>query len=556
MPVALQCKKMHRICPRLFIRSSPAQFQRARFACLATLCADFLIMHMHLPSVLSFLIWVPVVSGIFVLTFAPSATLARAVALFGALLSLLPAIQLVSQFDNSSSAMQFVERVDWLPQFGASYHLGVDGISLWFTMLTAVTTLIIFIASWRSVTKQVAQFYGAFLVLAGCMQGVFTSLDGMLFFAFFEASLIPLYLLIGTWGSGEKRIYAALRFFFFSLFGSLAMLAALIYLWTQAHTFDIDAWRALKLDFIPQVVIFLCFVAAFSVKVPMWPVHTWLPDVNAEGPTGAAVLLGMLKIGGYGMLRYVLPIVPDASHFFAPAMIALSLVAIIYGSLVALAQTDMRKLLAYSGVAHMGLVTLGLFTFDRIGTEGAVVQMLSYGVVSGAMLLCTGVLFDRTRNGSIDAYGGVANTMPKFATYAMLFSMANVGLPGTSGFVGEFLVLMGAIRFNFWVGAAAALSLILSAAYTLWMYKRVMFGAVKNDRVAKLRDIGRREFVLFGAIAVLVLAIGVHPKTFTDAIGPSVENALAASQGSSLPTDPSAPSYDAHHETVSERQPG
>jgi NADH-quinone oxidoreductase subunit M len=511
---------------------------------------------MHLPSVLSFLIWIPVVSGIFVLTFSASASLSRAVALFGAILGILPLAPLLARFDASSSAMQLVERVDWLPQFGISYHLGVDGISLWFTVLTAVTTLIIFIASWQSVTKQVAQYYGAFLVLSGCMQGVFASLDGMLFFVFFEAALIPLYLLIGAWGTGERRVYAAFRFFFISFLGSLAMLAALIYLWTQAHTFDIDAWRTLKLGFTPQIVVFLCFLAAFSVKVPMWPVHTWLPDVNAEGPTGAAVLLGMLKIGGYGLMRFVLPIVPDASHFFAPAMIVLSLVAVIYGSLVALAQTDMRKLLAYSAVAHMGLVTLGLFTFDRIGVEGAVMQMLSYGIVSGAMLLCTGVLFDRTRNGSIDAYGGVANTMPKFATYAMLFSMANVGLPGTSGFVGEFLVLMGVIRVNFWIGATAALSLILSAAYTLWMYKRVMFGAVRNERVARLRDLGKREFVLFGAMAVLVLGIGVHPKTFTDAIGPSVEGFLSAVQGSSLPGDASASSFDARHAAVAERSPG
>ncbi|BBP99816.1 NADH dehydrogenase subunit M [Burkholderia sp. SFA1] len=511
---------------------------------------------MHLPSVLSFLIWIPVVSGIFVLTLSPSAKLARAAALFGAVLGALPLVPLVAHFDAASGAMQFVERIEWLPQFGIAYHLGVDGISLWFTVLTAVTTLIVFAASWQSVTKQVGQYYGAFLVLSGCMQGVFASLDGMLFFVFFEASLIPLYLLIGTWGGGERRVYAAIRYFFFSLLGSLAMLAALIYLWSQAHTFDIGAWRHLQLGFAAQIAIFVCFLAAFSVKVPMWPVHTWLPDVNAEGPTGAAVLLGMLKVGGYGLLRYVLPIVPDAAHFFAPAMIALSLVAVVYGSLVALAQTDMRKLLAYSAVAHMGLVTLGLFTFDRMGTEGAVVQMLSYGIVSGAMLLCTGVLVERTNDGSIDAYGGVANTMPRFAVYAMLFAMANVGLPGTSGFVGEFLVLMGAIRVNFWIGAAAASSLILSAAYTLWMVKRVIFGAVKNQRVATLRDLGKREFALFGAMAVLVLAIGVHPKTFTDAMGPSVESLLSAAQGSSLPADDNAPSYDAHHVTVSERTPG
>jgi NADH-quinone oxidoreductase subunit M len=511
---------------------------------------------MHLPSVLSLLIWIPVVAGGVVFALGQSPKLARSIALVGAILSLLPVIPLVVGFDEASGAMQFVEKLDWLPQFGIAYHLGVDGISLWFTVLTAATTLIVMIASWESVTKQIAQYYGAFLVLSGCMQGVFTSLDGMLFFVFFEATLIPLYLLIGTWG-GERRAYAAVRFFFFSLVGSLAMLAAFIFLWSQTRTFDLATWQALKLDFTPQIVIFLCLIAAFSVKVPMWPVHTWLPDVHSDGPTGAAILLGMLKIGGYAMMRFVLPILPDASHFFAPAMITLSLVAVLYGSLVALVQTDIRKLIAYSSVAHMGLVTLGLFTFDRMGTEGAVVQMLSYGIVSGAMLLCAGVLVDRTQNGSIDAYGGVVNTMPKFALFAVLFAMANVGLPGTSGFVGEFLVLMGTIRFNFWIGAIASLTLILSAAYTLWMVKRVIWGAVKNERVASLRDLCKRESILLGAMAVLVLAIGMHPKTFTDAIGPSVEGMLAAAQGSSLPDDTSAPAYDARHEAVSTtRLPG
>ncbi|SIT36747.1 NADH-quinone oxidoreductase subunit M [Paraburkholderia piptadeniae] len=512
---------------------------------------------MHFPSVLDLLIWVPILAGLVVLASgsesAPNRT--RWLALAGAAVSILPVIPLVSGFDSSLATMQFAEQLPWLPDFGISYHLGVDGISLWFTVLTSVTTLIIVIASWESVTKRVAQYYGAFLLLSGCMQGVFTSLDGMLFFVFFEASLIPLYLLIGTWGE-KRRVYAAVRFFFFSLVGSLAMLAALIYLWAQSHTFDIAAWRALKLDFTPQLLVFIGFLAAFSVKVPMWPVHTWLPDVHSDGPTGTAVLLGMLKMGGYGLLRFALPIVPDACHFFAPAMIALSLVAVIYGSLLALAQTDMRKLLAYSAVAHMGLVTLGLFTFDRMGTEGAVVQMLSYGIVAGAMLLCTGMLFDRTKSGAIDAYGGVANSMPKLATFAMLFSMANVGLPGTSGFVGEFLVLMGAIRFNFWIGATAALTLILSAAYTLWMYKRVMFGAIRNTRVASLRDLCKREFVLLGAMAVLVLAIGVHPKTFTDAIGPSAENLVAQAQGSALPTDTGVASNSHATVAVANRLPG
>jgi NADH-quinone oxidoreductase subunit M len=496
---------------------------------------------MQLPSLLSLLIWVPIAAGLVVLGAgsdrAPGRT--RWLALAGALAGLLPAIPLVAGFNNKLATMQFVENVRWLPSFGIGWHLGVDGISLWFVVLTAITTVIIVIASWESINVRLAQYFGAFLVLSGCMQGVFTSLDGMLFFVFFEATMIPLFLLIGAWGR-ERRVYAAVKYFFFSLVGSLAMLAALLYLYSQSHSFDIARWRDLQLGYWPQILVFLCFLAAFSVKVPMWPVHTWLPDVHLEGPTATAVLIGMLKIGGYGLLRFALPIVPDASHFFAPVMIALSLVAVIYGSLLALVQIDMRKLLAYSAVAHMGLVTLGLFTFNRIGTEGAVVQMLSYGIVSGAMLLCTGMLFDRTQNGSIDAYGGVANTMPKFATFAMLFSMANVGLPGTSGFVGEFMVLMGAIRFNFWIGALAALTLILSASYTLWMYKRVVFGAIANASVAKLADLGKREFVLLGALTVLVLAIGIDPKPFTDAIDPSVGNLLTQAARSATPSDPGA----------------
>jgi NADH-quinone oxidoreductase subunit M len=487
---------------------------------------------MQLPSLLSLLIWIPIAAGLVVLRAGSDRALNRTrwFALVGALAALVPCIPLVRGFQNQVVALQFVENMPWLPSFGVAYHLGVDGISLWFTVLTALTTVIIVIASWQSITQRAAQYFGAFLLLSGFMQGVFTAQDGMLFFVFFEATLIPLYLLIGTWGQ-SNRAHAALRFFLFSLTGSLAMLAAMIYLYAQAHSFDLAQWRALQLDFGPQLLVFLCFFAAFAVKVPMWPVHTWLPDVHLEGPTAAAVLMGMLKIGGYGLVRFVLPIVPQASHFFAPAVIALSLVAVIYASLVALVQTDIRKLLAYSAIAHMGLVTLGLFVFTRMSMEGAVVQMLSYGIVSGAMLLCSGMLFDRTQSGSIDAYGGVVNTMPRFAVFVMLFSMANVGLPGTSGFVGEFMVLMGAIQFNFWVGALAALTLILSAAYTLWMYKRVIFGAVANARVAKLADVGKREFALLGALAVLVLAIGIDPKPFTDAIDASAGEVLAQAEG-------------------------
>jgi len=486
-------------------------------------------------SLLSLLIWVPIVAGVIVLFAGSDSTPNRVrwLALAGAIAGFVPAIPLVAGFRNSVVTMQFVEYHKWLPSFDIAWHLGVDGISLWLVVLTALTTIIIVVASWESITVRVAQYFGAFLMLSGFMQGVFTSLDGMLFFMFFEATLIPLFLLIGTWGN-TNRVHAAVKFFFFSLAGSLLMLMSLLYLYKLSHSFDMAQWRTLQIGFVPQTLIFLGFLAAFSVKVPMWPVHTWLPDVHLDGPTGAAVMLGMLKLGGYGLLRFALPITPDASHFFAPAMIALSLVAVIYSSLLALVQTDMRKLLAYSTVAHMGLVTLGLFIFNRIGTEGAIVQMLSYGIVSGAMLLCTGMLFDRTQTGSIDAYGGVANTMPKFAAFTMLFSMANIGLPGTSGFVGEFMVLMGAISFNFWIGALAALTLILSAAYTLWMYKRVIFGAIANASVAKLADIGKREFVLLGAMAVLVLAIGLDPKPFTDAIDPSAGNLVAQAQRSMI----------------------
>jgi NADH-quinone oxidoreductase subunit M len=492
---------------------------------------------MQSPPLLSLLIWVPIVAGILVLRAGSgSPGRARWLALIGAIAGLLPVIPLVAGFQNGVPAMQFVENVKWLPSFDIAWHLGVDGISLWLIVLTALTTVVIVVAGWESIKLRSAQYFGAFLMLSGFMQGVFSSQDGMLFFVFFEATLIPLYLLIGTWGN-KNRSYAAVKFFFFSLIGSLMMLISMLYLYAQTHSFDLEIWRSAQLGFVPQMLVFLGFLAAFSVKVPMWPVHTWLPDVHLDGPTGAAVMLGMLKIGGYGLLRFALPITPQASHFFAPAMITLSLVAVIYSSLLALVQTDIRRLLAYSSVSHMGLVTLGLFIFNPLGQEGAIMQMISYGLVSGALLLCTGMLHDRTQTGSIDAYGGVANTMPKFAVFVMLFSMANVGLPGTAGFVGEFMVLMGAVGFNFWIGALAALTLILSACYTLWMYKRVIFGAIANVRVAKLSDVSKREFVLLGAMAVLVLGIGIYPKPFTDAINPSSTSLLAQTNRTPQPVE-------------------
>ncbi len=468
---------------------------------------------------LSLLIWLPIVAGALVMLLGqdrhPNAV--RGTSLVAAVISAVPIVPLLHGFQTRVASLQFVERFRGIDAFDASWHVGVDGISLWLVALTGVTTIIVVLASWRAVTTHMSAYFGSFLVLSGLMQGVFTAQDGMLFFVFFEATLLPLYLLIGVYGRAN-RTRAAVKFFFFSLTGSLMMLLSMLYLYTQTQSFEIARWQALHLPLAVQVMLFIGFLGAFSVKVPMWPVHTWLPEVHLDGPTGAAVMLGMLKLGGYGLLRFNLPLLPDASHFLAPLMVLLSLIAVIYASLVALVQTDLRKLLAYSAVAHMGLVTLGLFLFSEMGTDGAVMQMISYGIVSGAMLLCTGMLYDRTASASIDAYGGVAVTMPRFAAFAMLFSMANVGMPGTSGFVGEFLVLMGAIKVDFWMGALASLTLVLSAAYTLWMYKRVIFGRVGNARVASLMDVSRREFALLGAMAVMVLGIGVDPKLLTDGI--------------------------------------
>ncbi|WP_322105646.1 NADH-quinone oxidoreductase subunit M [Paraburkholderia sp. J41] len=490
---------------------------------------------------LSLAIWIPILFGVAVLRLGSDRHPQRArwLSLIGSIVGLVLTLPLITGFDNHAVGMQFVEFRDWLPEFGVGWRLGIDGISLWLVVLTAFTTLVIVIASWESITVRVAQYFGAFLILSGLMVGTFAATDGMLFFVFFEATLIPLYLLIGTWGHA-RRSYAAVKFFFFSFAGSLLMLVSMLYLYSQAHTFDMAAWHNLTLGFVPQILVFVGFFAAFAVKVPMWPFHTWLPDVHLEAPTGATVLMAMLKLGGYGFLRFTLPITPDAAHFFAPAIITLSLVAVVYSSLLALAQTDMTKLLAYSTVAHMGLVTLGLFLFNQIGTEGAIVQMISYGFVSGALLLSVGVLFDRTKTRTISAYGGVVNVMPRYATFMMLFAMANLGLPGTSGFVGEFMVIMGAIRVNFWVGAIAATTVILSAAYTLWMYKRVIFGAVANKGVAKLADIGRRETLIFTSLAVLVLGVGLYPKPFTDAIELSAANLVTQAGRSKQPAEEGA----------------
>ncbi|QIE24388.1 NADH-quinone oxidoreductase subunit M [Caballeronia sp. SBC1] len=493
---------------------------------------------MHSLPILSLAIWLPIIVGILVLAIGNDSNPgpSRWLALIGSILGLIVTIPLITGFDNSSAALQFEEKSVWIERFNISYHLGVDGLSMWFVVLTALITVITVISAWEVITVRVAQYMAAFLILSGLMIGVFSTADGMLFYVFFEATLIPMYIIIGVWG-GANRVYAAFKFFLYTLMGSLLMLIALLYLYTQTHTFDIATWHALKIGFTPQILLFIAFFLAFAVKVPMWPVHTWLPDAHVEAPTGGSVVLAaiMLKLGAYGFIRFSLPIAPDASHFLAPVVITLSLIAVIYIGFVALVQEDMKKLVAYSSIAHMGFVTLGFFIFSTLGMEGAIIQMISHGFVSGAMFLCIGVLYDRMHSRRIADYGGVVNVMPKFAAFAMLFAMANCGLPGTSGFVGEFMVILAAVKFNFWIGFLATFTLVLGAAYTLWMYKRVHFGAVANEHVAKLKDINKREFFMLAVLAVFTLYMGLYPKPFTDVMHASVENLLSHVAQSKLP---------------------
>jgi len=493
---------------------------------------------MHSLPILSLAIWLPIIVGILVLAIGNDSNPgpSRWLALIGSLLGLIVTIPLITGFDNSSAALQFEEKAVWIDRFNISYHLGVDGLSMWFVVLTALITVVTIISAWEVITVRVAQYLAAFLILSGLMIGVFSTADGMLFYVFFEATLIPMYIIIGVWG-GANRVYAAFKFFLYTLMGSLLMLIALLYLYTQTHTFDIATWHALKIGFTPQVLLFIAFFLAFAVKVPMWPVHTWLPDAHVEAPTGGSVVLAaiMLKLGAYGFIRFSLPIAPDASHFLAPVVITLSLIAVIYIGFVALVQEDMKKLVAYSSIAHMGFVTLGFFIFSTLGMEGAIIQMISHGFVSGAMFLCIGVLYDRMHSRRIADYGGVVNVMPKFAAFAMLFAMANCGLPGTSGFVGEFMVILAAVKFNFWIGFLATFTLVLGAAYTLWMYKRVHFGGIANDHVAKLKDINKREFFMLAVLGVFTLYMGLYPKPFTDVMHASVENLLSHVAQSKLP---------------------
>jgi NADH-quinone oxidoreductase subunit M len=479
---------------------------------------------------LSLSIWVPIVAGFIVLATGTdrNAREARIIALVGALVGLLVTLPLVTEFDTRTAAMQFVEKLPWIERYNVNYHVGVDGISVLFILLNSFITVLVVIAGWDVIRSKVAQYMAAFLVMSGLLNGTFAALDAVLFYVFFEATLIPMYLIIGVWG-GPNRVYAAVKFFLYTLLGSLLMLVAFLYLYNKSGgSFAVLDYHKLPLPLNVQILLFIAFLLAFAVKVPMWPVHTWLPDAHVEAPTGGSAVLAaiLLKLGAYGFIRFSLPILPDASHYLSGMMITLSIVAVIYIGLVALVQTDMKKLIAYSSISHMGFVTLGFFIFNAYGMEGGLVQMISHGFVSAALFLCVGVMYDRMHSRNIADYGGVVNTMPKFAALMMLFAMANSGLPATSGFVGEFMVILGAMKFNFWIAFLAATTLVFGAAYTLWMYKRVIFGEIGNSRVAELSDANARELLVLGLLAVAVLWMGVYPAPLTEIMHSSVNDLI------------------------------
>jgi len=498
---------------------------------------------------LSLAVWVPILGGVLVLTASQErqAKLAKMIALVIAVVTFIITIPLYTQFDTSTFQMQFVEQHAWIPAFNINYHLGIDGISLPLILLTSFTTVLVILAGWEVITFKPAQYMAAFLIMEGLMNGVFAALDSMLFYVMWEGMLIPMFLIIGIWG-GERRVYATIKFFLYTFLGSVFMLVALIYMYIQSGSFSILDFHQLKLGLTPQILIFIAFLLAFAVKVPMWPVHTWLPDAHVEAPTGGSVILAaiMLKMGAYGFLRFSLPITPDASLQLDWLMIALSLIAVLYIALVALVQQDMKKLIAYSSISHMGFVTLGFFMGFEIlkntgsiqgaamGIEGAMVQMISHGFVSGALFLCVGVLYDRMHSRQINDYGGVVNTMPVFAAFMVFFAMANAGLPGTSGFVGEFMVILSSFKAGFWIAFIAATTLVFGAAYTLWMVKRVIFGDTANKHVAALYDINRREFWILGSLAVAVLLFGVWPAPLLDVMHSSVGHLVEQLHASKL----------------------
>ena len=492
-------------------------------------------------SILSLVIWLPIIGGVLVLATGAdkNPALARLIALAASIITFLASIPLYTSFDVTTAQMQFVENIPWISAFNINYNLGVDGISMPLILLTTFTTILVVAAGWEVIQTKTAQYMAAFLIMEGLMVGVFAALDSILFYVFWEAMLIPMFIIIGIWG-GPRRVYATIKFFLYTFFGSVFMLIALIYMYTQSGSFAILDLHSLRLSMDEQVLIFLAFLIAFAVKVPMWPVHTWLPDAHVEAPTGGSVILAaiMLKMGGYGFLRFSLPITPGASSELDWLVILLSLIAVVYIGFVALAQQDMKKLIAYSSISHMGFVTLGFFAVFSIfnnsqsmegaamGIEGAMVQMISHGFISGALFLCVGVMYDRMHSRQIGDYGGVVNTMPWFGAFMVLFAMSNAGLPGTSGFVGEFMVILTAMKANFWIAFLAATTLIIGAAYTLWMVKRVIFGEIGNDNVAKLKDINQREFVVLGSLAVLVILLGVWPNPLLEVMHVTVSNLL------------------------------
>lgn len=498
--------------------------------------------------ILSTLIWLPILGGLLVL-FAGrnNETLAKWLSLITVGLTFILSIPLWIGFDNSTASMQFVENIAWIPMFNINYHLGIDGLSMPLVLLTTFTQVLVIASAWDIIKDRVEQYMGAFLIMGGIMVGVFVALDSILFYVFWEALLIPMFIVIGKWG-GPRRVYATLKFFLYTFLGSVFMLVAFLYMYYQSGSFSILDFHGMHLGMTAQILIFLAFLAAFAVKIPMFPVHTWLPDAHVEAPTAGSVVLAaiMLKMGGYGFVRFSLPITPDASMTLDWLVIALSLIAIVYIGIVALAQNDMKKLVAYSSISHMGFVTLGMFlVYDivqstgsmqgaQLGMEGAMVQMISHGFISGAMFLAIGVLYDRMHTREISAYSGVVNKMPWFVLFAVIFSMANVGLPGTSGFVGEFMVILSAFKANLWYGTLAALTLVIGAAYTLWMVKRVFFGPVTNENVEKLQDLNKREFAIMATLAIVIIALGVFPSPLIEVMHTSVEQLLVQATTSKL----------------------